>query len=87
LSAFVYIVKCSDGTLYTGWTSDPQRRLAAHNGGTGARYTRGRRPVKLVYCEECGSKEEALSREFRIKKLDRFEKLKLITGKNTASEH
>ena len=87
MSAFVYIVKCSDGTLYTGWTSDPQRRLAAHNGGTGARYTRGRRPVKLVYCEECGSKEEALSCEFRIKKLDRLEKLKLITGKNTASEH
>lgn len=87
MSAFVYIVKCSDGTLYTGWTSDPQRRLAAHNVGTGARYTRGRRPVKLVYCEECGSKEEALSREFRIKKLDRLEKLKLITGKNTASEH
>lgn len=84
MSAFVYIVKCSDGTLYTGWTNDLERRLAAHNDGSGARYTRARRPVRLVYSEQCESKGQALSREVKIKRLDRAEKLKLISGKNTA---
>jgi len=83
LSAFVYIVECRDGTFYTGWTNDLEKRLAAHNDGSGAKYTRGRGPVKLVYSEECASKGAALSRELAIKRLDRGGKLQLITGKNT----
>jgi len=83
LSAFVYIVECRDGTFYTGWTNDLEKRLAAHNDGSGAKYTRGRGPVKLVYSEECASKGAALSRELAIKRLDRGGKLQLITGKIT----
>lgn len=83
MSAFVYIVECRDGTFYTGWTNDLEKRLAAHNDGSGAKYTRGRGPVKLVYSEECASKGAALSRELAIKRLDRGGKLQLITGKNT----
>ena len=78
MSAFVYIVKCSDGTLYTGWTNDINRRLAAHNEGRGAKYTRGRRPVTLAYLEEFATKEEAMSREARIKKLSRAQKILLL---------
>ncbi|NLA82757.1 MAG: GIY-YIG nuclease family protein [Clostridiaceae bacterium] len=75
---YVYIVECSDGTLYTGWTKDIDRRLQEHNQGIGARYTRGRHPVELLFLEEFASKEEAMSREFAIKKLNRREKLDLI---------
>ena len=76
-----YILLCADGTLYTGWTNDIEKRLAAHNAGRGAKYTRGRRPVTLLYSEECATKSEAMSREAAIKKLSREEKLMLSEGK------
>ena len=76
-----YILLCADGTLYTGWTSDIEKRLAAHNAGRGAKYTRGRRPVTLLYSEACATKSEAMSREAAIKKLSHEEKLMLSEGK------
>lgn len=79
----VYILLCADGTLYTGWTTDIKKRLAAHNAGRGAKYTRGRRPVTLLYVEECESKHEAMSREAAVKKLSREEKLLLCGGKKS----
>jgi putative endonuclease len=75
---FIYILKCRDGTLYTGSTNDLDKRIAAHNTGNGAKYTRGRRPVKMIYSEKFQSKSKALKREWEIKKLKRGEKLKLI---------
>lgn len=75
---YTYILRCSDGTLYTGWTTDLGRRVAAHNHGTGAKYTRPRRPVTLVYYEAFSTKEEAMRREWEIKQLSRREKLRLI---------
>ena len=74
---YTYIVECSDGTLYTGWTNNIEKRILAHNEGRGAKYTRGRTPVKLVHLEEFETKEEAMSREFAIKQLTREQKLKL----------
>ncbi len=74
----VYMVRCSDGTLYTGYSTDLARRLRQHNEGRGAKYTRGRRPVELVYAEFFASKSRALSREHRIKSLSRDEKKALI---------
>ena len=77
----VYIVRCADGSYYTGWTNNLAARLAAHNRGeNGAKYTRGRRPVWLVYCELLPDKSEALKREAQIKKLDRAGKQSLIDG-------
>lgn len=78
LKNFVYILKCRDGTLYTGWTNDLGRRVAAHNAGQGAKYTKSRRPVELLYFEELSSKSEALKREAAIKKMSRSEKLRMI---------
>ncbi len=78
--AFAYIVACADGTLYTGWTADLAARLAAHNAGTGARYTRGRGPVRLVYWEEFADANEARRREYAIKKLDRRQKEALVAS-------
>ena len=79
---YTYILKCSDGTYYTGWTNDLDKRLKAHNGGkSGAKYTRNRRPVTLVYYEEFQRKQEAMKREYAIKQLGRKEKQKLIAGK------
>lgn len=78
---YVYILKCKDDTLYTGYTNDLDRRVKAHNDGKGAKYTKCRRPCKLVYLEEYKTKGEALSREAQIKKLSRIEKLKLIKSK------
>ncbi len=76
---YTYMVECADGTLYTGWTNCLERRLKAHNQGRdGAKYTKVRRPVKLVYFEGYGTKEEAMSREYQIKRLSREEKLKLL---------
>ena len=75
---WVYILRCSDGTLYTGITDDVERRLKAHNNGKGAKYTRGRGPVELVYQEQQSDKSAALKREAAIKKLSRTEKLSLI---------
>lgn len=73
-----YILKCSDGTLYTGWTNDIEKRLTAHNAGKGAKYTKSRRPVELVYLEKFDTKEEAMRREHAIKQLKRQEKLELV---------
>ena len=78
MSYYVYMLRCADGTLYTGYTDDPQRRTQVHNAGKGAKYTRSRLPVELVYQEECGDKSAALRREHAIKHLTRAEKLKLI---------
>ena len=74
----LYILRCGDGTLYTGITTDVQSRLEAHRSGKGAKYTRGRAPLELVYTEDCGTKGQALKRELEIKALSRPEKRKLI---------
>lgn len=74
----LYILRCGDGSLYTGITTDVQKRLAAHRSGKGAKYTRGRGPLELVYSEECGSHSDALRRELEIKGLTREEKEMLI---------
>lgn len=74
----VYILKCADDSLYTGWTNDLEKRLAAHNARTGAKYTRGRTPVVLMHCEYFETKEEAQRREVEIKRLSREQKLLLI---------
>lgn len=78
---YTYILSCADGTLYTGWTNDLDRRLAAHNAGKGGKYTRARLPVTLVYHEEFDTKEEAMSREWAIKQLTRAQKMRLIEMK------
>ena len=78
---YTYILSCADGTLYTGWTNDLDRRLAAHNAGKGGKYTRVRLPVTLVYHEEFDTKEEAMSREYAIKQMTRAQKMKLIEQK------
>ena len=75
---YTYILQCADGTLYTGWTNDLARRLALHNAGKGAKYTKSRLPVKLVYHETFATKEEAMRREAAIKRLSRQQKLALI---------
>ena len=75
---YVYILRCADGTLYTGMTDDMERRVKAHNEGTGAKYTRGRGPVVLLYHEKCESRSAALKREYAIKQLTRKQKLALI---------
>lgn len=77
---YTYVLECADGSLYTGITNDIERRLKVHNSGKGAKYTRGRLPVKIVYKEEAASKGEALTRERQIKKLKRDEKIKLINN-------
>lgn len=74
----LYILRCADGTLYTGITNDLARRVAQHNRGQGAKYTRGRVPVVLAYRETCASRSEALKREYRIKQLTLPEKKRLI---------
>lgn len=78
---YTYMVECSDGSLYTGWTNDLEKRIEAHNSGKGAKYTKTRLPVHLVYYEEFLTKEDAMSREYRIKRLSRTEKLNLIESK------
>ena len=80
MAAYTYIVRCADGTLYTGWTDDIEKRLAAHNSGHGAKYTRPRRPVTLVHLETFATKEEAMSREWHIKRLSRAQKLALVAS-------
>ena len=79
-TCYCYIVECADGTYYTGWAIDPERRVAVHNQGRGARYTRMRLPVKLVYVEEQPDRKSAMRREIAIKKMDRVRKIKLIDG-------
>ncbi len=75
---YVYMLRCRDGSLYTGWTNDLEKRLKAHNSGSASKYTRTRLPAELVYFEEWESKEAAMSREWHLKRLSRAEKLKLI---------
>ena len=77
---YTYILKCADGTLYTGWTNDIEKRLQAHNSGKGCKYTHSRCPVELVYFECFKTKQEAQSREFAIKRLSRAKKLALINA-------
>jgi putative endonuclease len=77
---FCYMLRCADGSLYTGWTKDLEQRLQTHNAGRGGKYTRSRLPVELVYREEFETKEEAMSREWHLKRLTRQEKLRLIAG-------
>lgn len=79
---YLYILRCKDDTLYTGITTDVEKRLETHRAGKGAKYTRGRGPLELVYREQCGDHSAALKREAEIKALPREEKLKLIV-KNT----
>lgn len=74
----MYIVECSDQSLYTGWTNDLSKRMKAHNAGRGAKYTKSRRPVKLCYWEAFDTKQEAMSREAQVKRLTRAQKLELI---------
>lgn len=76
---YTYILKCADGTLYCGWTNDLEKRVKAHNDGKGAKYTRARLPVTLVYYEEFETSREAQSREVKIKQLTRAQKLELIS--------
>lgn len=80
MSFYVYILRCADGTLYTGYSDDPERRARVHNAGKGAKYTRSRRPVELVYREAFGDKSAALRREREIKGLTRAQKLALIAA-------
>ena len=75
---YTYILKCKDESLYTGWTNDLKKRITSHNAGKGAKYTKARRPVELVYYEEFQTREEAMKREYAIKQLSRKEKEALI---------
>ena len=74
---YVYMLMCSDGSIYTGWTNDLERRVAAHKSGKGCKYTRSRLPVELLYFEEHETKQAAMSREWHIKRLSHCEKLQL----------
>ena len=74
IGAFVYLLRCADGTLYCGWSTDPERRLRQHQAGTASRYTRTRRPVELVYAREFETRSEAMREEIRIKRLTPREK-------------
>ncbi len=78
---YTYILRCSDGTLYTGMTDDLRKRLATHNAGKGGKYTRSRTPVEIVYHEKYDNSTDARKREYRIKQLSRQEKLQLIEQK------
>lgn len=82
MSYWIYILRCADDTLYTGVTNDVIRRVTVHNSGKGAKYTRSRIPVNVVYQEEYSDKSAALRREYQIKRITREEKLKLIAGED-----
>ncbi len=83
---YTYLLRCADGTLYCGWTNDLEKRVAAHNAGAGAKYTKSRRPVELAYCETFATKQEAMRREAEIKRLTRQEKLALIASERKNSD-
>ena len=83
---YTYILKCKDGSLYTGWTNDLEQRVAAHNTGKGAKYTKARRPVELVYFEEFETKEQAMKREYAIKQMASKDKLELVRRKEKADD-
>lgn len=78
MSCYTYLVRCRDESLYCGWTTCLDRRIKAHNDGKGAKYTKSRRPVELVYYEEFSTREEAMRREWAIKRMTRAQKLKLV---------
>lgn len=80
MTAYTYILECADGSFYTGWTNDLAGRLAVHNSGKGAKYTRGRTPVKLIYYEEYSDSKQARTREYQIKQLSRAQKATLIAN-------
>ena len=84
---YVYMLRCADDTLFCGWTTDLEKRLAAHNSGHGAKYTRSRRPVVLVYSEEYENRHDALSREWHIKRMSREEKMRLMTATTIAEDN
>ena len=75
--AFVYLLRCADGSLYCGWTTDPQRRERQHQAGTASRYTRSRLPVEIVWTRPCADRSEAMREELRIKRLSHAEKMRL----------
>ena len=87
MPCYCYIVECADGTYYTGWTTDPERRIATHNKGRGAKYTKMRLPVKLVYVEELLDRKSAMKREIAIKKMGRVGKSKLVGGRVKGSRY
>jgi len=80
LSAFVYLLRCADGTLYCGWSTDPDRRLLEHQAGSASRYTRSRLPVELVWMAKCSSRSEAMRQEARIKQMSAAEKRGLVSA-------
>ena len=84
--AYVYMVSCSDGTWYTGWTTNPQRRVKTHNSGKGAKYTRSRLPVELIYTEQLPDRRSAMRREYEIKQMSRKEKENLVYKRFPANE-
>jgi putative endonuclease len=83
---WTYIVQCADGSLYTGWTTDLNKRIRVHNAGTGAKYTKARRPVKLVWSQEHTDKQSAMKQEYAIKQLSRQEKLDLIQSRDISKQ-
>ena len=83
---YTYLLRCADGTLYCDWTNDLEKRVAAHNSGAGAKYTKSRRPVELAYCETFATKQEAMRREAEIKRLTRQEKLALVKRNGTDTD-
>ena len=80
-SHYVYVLECADGTFYTGYTTDVERRVAEHQAGDGAKYTRGRTPVELVHVESYDDKSAAMSREYEVKQFSRPEKERLVDAK------
>ncbi|MDD6460254.1 MAG: GIY-YIG nuclease family protein [Absicoccus porci] len=86
MNNYVYIVQCADATYYTGWTNDLKKRIEAHNAGKGAKYTKSRQPVQLVYYETYATKSEAMAREYAIKQLSRQEKAQLIKAGSLRSK-
>lgn len=80
---YTYVLECKDGTLYTGWTNNLEKRLRDHNEGKGAKYTKSRRPVRLVYHEVFETKEEAMRREYAIKHMKRIEKEQMIHNESS----
>ena len=81
-----YMLRCADGSLYTGWTNDLEARVRAHNAGRGGKYTRSRRPVALVYVEAFATKREAMSREWHVKRMSKAEKEALVRACNRPGE-
>ena len=84
--AYTYMLECRDGSLYTGWTNNLEKRVACHNAGKGGKYTASRLPVKLVYYETFETKQEAMRREYAIKQLSRKEKIKLVGNQKSENE-